>query len=445
MVAVVACIGLIGAFPGVASAADTVTYPQDTSMVVNGVTLTILADSSHGGSLTVNASDFVLPAEILGSFTVRYTGSPAKRFVDAAFNTYCTYSAGNNDYAFTSAQEGLTISISASDCQAPSISSGGGGGSTAPYSNLVAPNGGQVLEPGSSYAITFNSGGSGVVVTEISLSTDGGLTYPTVITGTAGGISYDWTVPDIDTDTARIRIQGISYTGSVLVTDVSDADFSIDGTVPPAADTTDPDTTDTTDTDTPTTPTTPTAITEAEAAAPTTDSNTGGSYDPQSAEDNTPTINVDLDITEVTEVEAADPENPEKYLCPVGQLIKGSSQATVYYCGRDYKRYVFPNEKIFLTWYSDFSSLINITDAQLAQVTIGGNVTYKPGIRMIKIISDPKVYAVARGGTLRWVATEAIAAELYGANWNRMIDDVSDAFFFSYEIGDPVTSADTVL
>lgn len=124
--------------------------------------------------------------------------------------------------------------------------------------------------------------------------------------------------------------------------------------------------------------------------------------------------------------------------CPSDTLVKGSGPA-VYYCGQDGKRYVFPNEKTYFTWYADFSTVTTISDAALASVMIGGNVTYRPGVRMIKINTDPKVYAVAKGGTLRWVSSEAIAASLYGSNWNAKIDDLSDAFFVNYTTGAPIT------
>src|SRR5688572_23968188 len=83
--------------------------------------------------------------------------------------------------------------------------------------------------------------------------------------------------------------------------------------------------------------------------------------------------------------------------CVSGTLIKGSMPA-VYYCGADGKRYVFTNDKAFMTWYSDFSGIQVLTDAALGEITIGGNVTYRPGKKMIKIQSDPKVYVINRGG-----------------------------------------------
>ncbi|KPJ84808.1 hypothetical protein AMJ57_05410, partial [Parcubacteria bacterium SG8_24] len=123
-----------------------------------------------------------------------------------------------------------------------------------------------------------------------------------------------------------------------------------------------------------------------------------------------------------------------------GTLVKGSLPA-VYYVGADMKRYVFPNEKTYKTWYMDFSTVQTITDAELAAIPIGGNATYKPGVYMVKITTDPKVYAVASGGTLRWVTSESVANALYGANWNTMIHDVPDAFFVNYTIGADINSA----
>ena len=120
--------------------------------------------------------------------------------------------------------------------------------------------------------------------------------------------------------------------------------------------------------------------------------------------------------------------------CTSGSLIKGSL-AAVYYCGSDGKRYVFTNDKNYFTWYADFSSVMIISDADLASIQIGGNVTYRPGVKMIKIQTDPKVYAIAHGGVLRHIPSEACAVTLYGATWNKQIDDVSDAFFTNYSVG----------
>ena len=74
----------------------------------------------------------------------------------------------------------------------------------------------------------------------------------------------------------------------------------------------------------------------------------------------------------------------------------------------------------------------------MAQIPLGGNVTLRPGTRLVKIQSDPKVYAVSQGGLLHWVKTEELAKGLYGANWQDQVIDISDAFFINYQIGQPI-------
>lgn len=125
-----------------------------------------------------------------------------------------------------------------------------------------------------------------------------------------------------------------------------------------------------------------------------------------------------------------------------GDLIKASGPS-VYYFGADNKRYVFPNEKTYQTWYSDFSGVQTITDSELATIMIGGNVTYRPGVKLVKVTTDPKVYAVARGGSLRWVPDEASARTLYGNNWAQNVEDLPDAFFVNYRVGEQISVANT--
>ncbi len=124
-----------------------------------------------------------------------------------------------------------------------------------------------------------------------------------------------------------------------------------------------------------------------------------------------------------------------------GDLIKTSASASVYYLGANSKRYVFPNDKGYFTWYSNFSGVKTISQTELESYPIGGNVTYKPGAKMVKITTDPKVYAVGMNGTLRWIKSEAIAKALYGDMWNKQIDDVPDAFFVNYTIGSEIADA----
>ena len=124
-----------------------------------------------------------------------------------------------------------------------------------------------------------------------------------------------------------------------------------------------------------------------------------------------------------------------------GDLIKSDAATAVYYFAGDGKRYVFPTDRTYFTWYADFSSVRTISAGELSSIPLGGNVTYKPGVKMLKIVSDPKVYAISKSGILRAIGSEAVAVALYGSNWNKQIDDLPDAFFVNYKVGAPIASA----
>ena len=123
-----------------------------------------------------------------------------------------------------------------------------------------------------------------------------------------------------------------------------------------------------------------------------------------------------------------------------GDLIKMDGLSSVYYLGSDGKRYVFPNEATYMSWYNDFSGVVTIPASELQSYPLGGNVTMRPGTKLVKITTDPSVYAVEPNGVLRKIQSEAQAAALYGSNWNKRIVDLADAFFTNYTISSPLPS-----
>ncbi|MDD5043053.1 MAG: Ig-like domain-containing protein [Patescibacteria group bacterium] len=121
------------------------------------------------------------------------------------------------------------------------------------------------------------------------------------------------------------------------------------------------------------------------------------------------------------------------FAAPGGTLIKGQSSAAVYLLGLDNKRYVFPQEGVYKSYYgSSFASVKTVSDVELAGYPLGKNMTYAPGT-LIKIPSVPKVYVVTSGGVLKWVKTEDAAIKHFGANWAKSVKDVSEAFFVDYK------------
>lgn len=139
-------------------------------------------------------------------------------------------------------------------------------------------------------------------------------------------------------------------------------------------------------------------------------------------------------------------------LVPAGSLIKlpddhdpnTQTDSAVYYIGNDCKRHAFPHAHVFNSWYSSFDSVSVATPAELAAIALGKNVTYKPAVRLVKFTSLNKVYLVSASSGLRWIASEAVAQAAYGASWNTMIDDISDAFYRDYTFNADIESTQDI-
>jgi len=130
-----------------------------------------------------------------------------------------------------------------------------------------------------------------------------------------------------------------------------------------------------------------------------------------------------------------------------GDLIKGTGTA-VYYYGADAKRYVFPYQASYASWYTGFGTVTTMTDADLIAIPFGGNVTVRPGM-LAQVVSmdspwmvmDPKVYAVEKGGVLRWVKTADVAVAIFGATWETKIVAVPEALLTNFTIGTEINAA----
>jgi uncharacterized protein YheU (UPF0270 family) len=109
----------------------------------------------------------------------------------------------------------------------------GGGTATPPSVVVTAPNGSQTLTVGFSFNITWTSSDpSGFIASqEIHLSTDGGLTFPTVIVTNLPGSSssFPWTPTSADTTTqGRIRVTATDTSVTPATgQDASNANFTI--------------------------------------------------------------------------------------------------------------------------------------------------------------------------------------------------------------------------
>ena len=123
-----------------------------------------------------------------------------------------------------------------------------------------------------------------------------------------------------------------------------------------------------------------------------------------------------------------------------GDLIKTSSSSAVYYLAADGKRYVFPTEQTYFSWYSDFSGVLIVSQSEFENYTPGANVTMRPGTKLIQEVSmetpwkvlSSKVYAIEPGGKKIAIPDADTAVALYGANWESKIQGIPSAFITSY-------------
>jgi len=107
--------------------------------------------------------------------------------------------------------------------------SGSAGDVTAPAVAVTSPDGGETWKAGSSHAITWNATDAvGVTSVDLAWSSDGGATFPNALaSGIANSGSWSWTVPDVPTGTARVRVLARDAAGN-LGRDSSAANFTID-------------------------------------------------------------------------------------------------------------------------------------------------------------------------------------------------------------------------
>jgi len=131
-----------------------------------------------------------------------------------------------------------------------------------------------------------------------------------------------------------------------------------------------------------------------------------------------------------------------KQICLVGASADDVCRA-VYFIDSNGIRHAFRNSNIFFSWYSDFSSVKEVTMDQLWSAQMGGPVPYHPGSYLIKFPSIPKTYEIDRDGLLRWVPSEAAANNLRGAQWNNSVVTESESNYLNYSFGPDISDSTT--
>ena len=147
-----------------------------------------------------------------------------------------------------------------------------------------------------------------------------------------------------------------------------------------------------------------------------------------------------VDIVQI-ENQKENRKNPE--LDKLFNIQISENEIWTYYIGADKKRYVFPNEGTYKSWFGDLKVQEMKTIEDVTDITLGGNVTYRPGSKILQTESVSEMFFIAPGAVLREI-TKDMANEIYGNDWEDYIEEIENRYFTNYKIGKPITNKEEI-
>jgi|GEM_PF-2770313 len=163
-----------------------------------GITNVKLRYSTDSGSSWITIEDST-PNDGSYSWTIPNTPSTNCRVRVIDTNNNTVYDVSNSDFT---------------------ISTQGGGD---PWITVTSPNGGETWQPGSTQLITWDSS-SDIDYVRIDYSTNSGQTWIKIVSNTGNDGDRDWTVPNTQSSSCRVRVQSKEDPN---VEDMSDSNFTI--------------------------------------------------------------------------------------------------------------------------------------------------------------------------------------------------------------------------
>lgn len=418
--ALVALVGSLAA-PAAALAGD-VSFTADTDIDVptSGIGLVILSGSA-ADSVVLDTNTVTVTVSGLDTLTLRAPGR--NKLTNDKGISQCLESGGQVQITVDAADSPIVFTPSATTCSTGGGGGGGGGSSTAPDTtptiDLTAPSG--TVTAGSAVSVTWTVGGSGIQGVRLAYSINGGLNFTTIADNAPKTGPYAWTVPATLSGSVILRATGRDGSGSTFATDQTTLTVAAPGAVPEEV------------VPSPEMGTLPALSTLTDEQAGITRDSAGRRVAPLSG------------TTGASPVTGA--VEPVSTVRP-GQLIRGNSYPTIYLVTDDLKRHPFWDATSYFTWTDSWDRAVWVTDATLSTLPMSYPMLPKPGVVLVKIASDPKVYAVGPGdGTtyqLRWVPTEAVAIALYGSAWSDYVIDLEPTTLARYGSGTDMTSSDAV-
>jgi hypothetical protein len=256
--------------------------------------------------------------------------------------------------------------------------------------DVSSPEEGDVYAPGDSVNVAWTSGGTGSMsYVNISYSEDGGSTWVSIDTNQHNNQEYLWTIPAVSSDEVVVKVEGTDL-ATVLATGES-ATFSI--------------------------------------ASGSSEDDADEGEDGDAAEE------------EVTEEDSGEEEDVD--LVDAGTFVRGEANSTVYYADADGVLHPFLNEQTYFTYADSFDDVVTLDSDAFANYSVGTAMLPNMGMVLVKVESVNKVYAYVEedgAATLRWITSEDLAIELYGADWNDYVIDVPVTSWGAFEVGEDIDS-----
>ncbi len=127
-----------------------------------------------------------------------------------------------------------------------------------------------------------------------------------------------------------------------------------------------------------------------------------------------------------------------------GDFVRVEGTEDISYIDEDMIRRPFLSEQAYFTHENGLDSVIEISQNTSNKFTLGAPMAPQAGAVLIKTPSIDRVYVAEGTGTfpkLRWITSEAIAEEMFGADWNAYVLDIDPTLFTRYEMGEDIDEA----
>ncbi len=205
---------------------------------------TITVTSPNGGEIWNAGTDHNITWNIAGgtvaNVRIQYSTNGGSTWVTIS-SSYAAGGAGSYSYNWTVPNVQYTIcKVRVQNAVSPFTPSDASNNNfTIKGIAVIAPNGGEIMDRGSVYTISWIS--SGIANVKLEYSTDGGTSYSTVSGGASvasGGIAtndfvtFDWTVPSVLTENLLMRISDVTDATVVDVSDDVNTIMGLDVTAP---------------------------------------------------------------------------------------------------------------------------------------------------------------------------------------------------------------------